>query len=182
MQAFRDNFTHREELGAAVAIYHHNKLVVDLWGGGIADKASGAPWRADTLTLMMSVAKGISTLCVAMLVDRGLVSLDEPLSVYWPEFAAEGKGTITVQEALGHLAGIPVTDLAALGDFYYWERMTSAIAQQKPLWRLARNRFITLRRWALSRASWCAVSQAAALAPFFKRKCVVRGASTISSA
>ncbi|SMQ85513.1 CubicO group peptidase, beta-lactamase class C family [Devosia lucknowensis] len=132
-QAFRDNFRLRNELGGAVAIYYRNELVVDLWGG-IADKQSGAPWRADTLTLMMSVAKGISTICVAMLVDRGQLSLDAPVSLYWPEFAAEGKGAITVREALGHLAGIPVTDLAVPGDFYHWDRMVAAIANQKPLW------------------------------------------------
>lgn len=132
-KAFRDNFTLRDELGAAVAIYYRNALVVDLWGG-LRDKQSGAPWRTDTLTLMMSVAKGVSAICIAMLVDREQLSLNAPVSLYWPEFAAEGKGAITVRQALGHLAGIPVTDLAAPGDFYHWDRMIAAIANQKPLW------------------------------------------------
>ncbi|SEQ48990.1 CubicO group peptidase, beta-lactamase class C family [Devosia sp. YR412] len=132
-KAFRENFTQRDELGGAVAIYYRNALVVDLWGG-IADKQRGAPWRADTLTLMMSVAKGVSAICVAMLVDRGQLTLDAPVSTYWPEFAADGKGEITVRQALGHLAGIPVTDLAAPGDIYHWDRMIAAIANQKPLW------------------------------------------------
>lgn len=132
-RAFRENFTQREELGSAVAIYHGNRLAVDLWGG-TRDAASNAPWQADTITLMMSVAKGISAICVAMVADRGLLSLDAPVCQYWPEFAAEGKEKVTVREALSHLAGIPVTDLAKPGDFYHWDRMIPAIANQKPLW------------------------------------------------
>ena len=32
-QAFRENFSHRKELGAACCVYHHGEKVVDLWGG-----------------------------------------------------------------------------------------------------------------------------------------------------
>ena len=132
--AFQDNFAHRGELGAAVAIYHQDALVVDLWGG-TRDAATGAHWQADTIILMMSVAKGISAACLAMVVDRGLIALDQPVARYWPEFGAKGKGAITVRQALGHLAGIPVTDLAQPGDIYHWDRMVRAIAGQKPLWK-----------------------------------------------
>lgn len=132
-QAFRENFATNAELGAAVAIYHRNELVVDLWGG-VRDAASRSPWQRETIACMMSVAKGVSMTCLAMAADRGLIVLDRPVADYWPEFAAQGKGETTVRQALGHLAGIPVTDLAEPGDIYDWEKMVKAVAGQKPLW------------------------------------------------
>ena len=39
-QAFIDNFSLRNELGAACCIYYQGEKVVDLWGG-IRDRVSG---------------------------------------------------------------------------------------------------------------------------------------------
>ena len=39
-------------------------------------------------------------------VDRGLIDYDEPVATYWPEFAAAGKGAITVRQLLNHSAGL----------------------------------------------------------------------------
>ena len=50
------------------------------------------PWQRDTLVDVFSVGKAMAALCVLMLVERGQVDLDAPVSRYWPEFAAAGKG------------------------------------------------------------------------------------------
>lgn len=131
--AFEKNFAEHGELGAAVAVYHKGELVVDLWGG-LRDRERRLPWEKDTIACMMSVAKGVSALCIAQLVERKLLTLDDPVARYWPEFAAEGKGGITIRQALSHLACIPATDLAEEGDYYSHEKMVSAIERQKPLW------------------------------------------------
>jgi CubicO group peptidase (beta-lactamase class C family) len=131
--AFERNFSEHGELGAAVAIYYKGALVVDLWGG-LRDRERKLLWEKDTIACMMSVAKGISALCIAKLTEQNLLKLDDPVARYWPEFAAEGKERVTVRQALGHLACIPVTDLAEEGDFYDYEKMISVVARQKPLW------------------------------------------------
>jgi CubicO group peptidase (beta-lactamase class C family) len=41
-----------------------------------------------------------------MLVDRGQLDLDAPVSVYWPEFAAAGKEKIPVRWLLTHQSGV----------------------------------------------------------------------------
>lgn len=132
-RAFARNFAEHGELGAALAVYHNGRLVVDLWGG-LRDRERGLPWQEDTICTMMSVAKGICALSIAMLAGRGLLTLDDPVAKHWTEFAAEGKGQITIRQALGHLACIPVTDAAAEGDYYDYAKMVSAIAAQRPLW------------------------------------------------
>ena len=132
-RAFERNFADHAELGAAVAVYRNGRPVVDLWGG-LRDRQRSLPWQRDTICTMMSVAKGICALSIAMLADRGLLTVDDPVAKYWPEFAAQAKGQVTIRQALGHLACIPVTDAAAEGDYYDYNKMVEAIAAQRPLW------------------------------------------------
>lgn len=44
---------------------------------------------------------------MATLYDRGLFSYDDPVARYWPEFAQNGKGSITIGQVMSHRAGIP---------------------------------------------------------------------------
>jgi CubicO group peptidase (beta-lactamase class C family) len=104
--AFVDNFATGHEVGAAFAATQGGEPVVDLWGG-FADEESGRPWRQDTLQLVFSATKGFVALCVAMLLDRGVIRLDDPVSRHWPEFAANGKQEITVAEVMSHRARLP---------------------------------------------------------------------------
>ena len=132
-RAFQKNFDEDGELGAAVAVTLDGKPVVDLWGGW-CDAEKTRPWQSDTIVCMMSVGKAVSALAIHMLVDRGLLTLDEPIARYWPEFAQNGKEQIPVRFALSHLASIPVADAAPPGSIYDSAVMESAVAAQQPLW------------------------------------------------
>src|SRR5687768_15915103 len=94
--AFRKNFSERDDLGAAVAVYRDGRPVVDLWGG-IADSATDRPWDRDTLALVFSSTKGATALCANLLVERGELDLEAPVTQYWPEFVAAGKEDIPVR-------------------------------------------------------------------------------------
>src|SRR6478736_2793523 len=80
--AFIENFTRRGELGAACCIYQHGAKVVDLWGG-VRDRASGEPWRADTMVVVHSTTKGLSAMVLALAHSRGWLDYDERVSTYW---------------------------------------------------------------------------------------------------
>jgi CubicO group peptidase (beta-lactamase class C family) len=105
-EAFEENFAERGELGAAFAAYVDGAPVVDLWGG-IADAASGRPWERGTLQLIFSGTKGLTALCVAMLLDRGALELDAPVARWWPEFGAAGKEAVTVADVVSHRVRMP---------------------------------------------------------------------------
>jgi CubicO group peptidase (beta-lactamase class C family) len=95
--AFVANFEADLELGASVAATWHGEPVVDLWAGW-ADVAKTRPWDRDTVVGVFSTTKMMVTLCVLMLVDRGLIDLDAPMATYWPEFAAGGKERVLVRD------------------------------------------------------------------------------------
>jgi CubicO group peptidase (beta-lactamase class C family) len=132
--AFADNFARHGDVGAACAVYHRGRLVVDLWGG-LADREHGRPWRRDTTALVFSTTKGMAATCVLRLVERGLLDLDAPIARYWPEFAAAGKATIPVRWALCHKAGLAAVDgTLTLEQVLAWDPVVAAIAAQAPNW------------------------------------------------
>jgi CubicO group peptidase (beta-lactamase class C family) len=130
--ALASTFDHGD-LGAGCALYVDGLPVVDLWGG-VADKASGRAWDRDTLTLVFSVTKGVSSICAHMLVERGQLDLDAPVTTYWPEFGAAGKGATTVRDVLSHRTGLPVVDgPVTLEDLADPAGMAARMAVQAPL-------------------------------------------------
>ena len=66
--------------------------------------------RADTLQLVFSTTKGLTAIAVALCVQRGLLDYDARVTDYWPEFAANGKGDVTVAQLLSHQAGLAIVD------------------------------------------------------------------------
>lgn len=119
--------------GAGCAVYHRGRLVVDLVGGH-RDKAGDVPYDDDTLQLVFSTTKGITSIAVAMCVERGLLDYSERVSTYWPEFAANGKADVTVAELLAHRAGLYTTaEQLRLEDTLDWEFITSYMAAMAPL-------------------------------------------------
>ena len=125
------------EGGGAFAASVDGDIVVDIWSG---DAAPGVPWAHDTRAVVMSATKGLSTMCVHILEDRGLVDLNERVAVYWPEFGVAGKDATTVRQLLSHQSGaIGVPDAHELlsWDGRGWsdtESIAAAIASAPPVW------------------------------------------------
>jgi CubicO group peptidase (beta-lactamase class C family) len=134
-EAFVENFTVEEELGAACSVVVDGETMVDLWGGWArADRSQ--EWDAHSTVCMMSVAKGVTGIAFNMAVDRGLIDIDRPVAHYWPEFAQNGKEGILVRWCLDHRAGIPVltTDTMYPGGFFDYPAYIKALEVQEPLW------------------------------------------------
>lgn len=132
--AFERNFTEHGELGAAFSVVVDGEVKADLWGG-IADQRTGRPWSADTLQLVFSTTKGAAAICIARLVEAGLISYGDTVATYWPEFAASGKGEITIAQMMSHQAGLPypVADLS-FDDLIAVTPVVEALAAQAPVW------------------------------------------------
>lgn len=132
--AFAENFSRRHELGGACCVYHRGEKVVDLWGG-VRNKATGEPWQEDTMVLVYSTTKGLAAMTLAIAHSRGWLDYDERVCVYWPEFAQNGKESITVRQLLAHQAGLfafdEQGDRSLVADL---DRLAVVLARQKPAW------------------------------------------------
>ncbi|RYE44465.1 MAG: class A beta-lactamase-related serine hydrolase [Hyphomicrobiales bacterium] len=131
---FEAAFDGAPSMGAALAILVDGEVVVKLHGG-VADERDGRRWDEGTASVVFSCTKGLMSLLVARLVEAGRLDYDAPVARYWPEFAAAGKGAVTVAEALSHRAGLsaPREDFE-LSDILDWDAATSKLASQAPLW------------------------------------------------
>jgi CubicO group peptidase (beta-lactamase class C family) len=136
--AFAANFWRDDacrELGAALAVYRGDECVVDLWGG-FSSPARAQRWSRDTLVNVYSTTKGAAALCVAILVDRGVLRYEDRVAAVWPEFAANGKHTATIGDVLSHEVGLPAFDApVAHENLYDWDACCRALAAQTPRWR-----------------------------------------------
>jgi CubicO group peptidase (beta-lactamase class C family) len=135
-EAFAANFRRAgdyAEVGASLCVYLRGERIVDLWGGQ-ADRTGRRPWQADTLVNVWSTTKTAAAVCVARLVDAGRLAYEQPVADVWPEFAAAGKGAITIAQVMSHQAGLPgFLEPTTLDDFYDWRCATARLAAQAPL-------------------------------------------------
>ncbi|MGI5242392.1 serine hydrolase domain-containing protein [Dactylosporangium sp. CA-139066] len=98
----------------------------------VLDRAYGC--RPSSLFWVFSTSKPFAALLVHRLVERGALALDDPLAGHWPEFAANGKGGITVRHVLQHRSGLPVArsplrDALAMTD---WDASVRAVERARP--------------------------------------------------
>lgn len=134
LDAFSGSFTRGEELGAAFAVFVEGERVIDLWGG-YADKGQTVPWTEETLVCVFSSGKAVLARLIAEAVSAGALDYERAAAADWPDFAAEGKGDITLAEALSHQAGLcGFAEPIPPEDWTRREAIAARIAAMAPLW------------------------------------------------
>ena len=78
---------------------------------GLGQSRPGVPMTADTSMLWFSSGKPVGAAAILQLVERGKLSLDDPVALYIPEFAAHGKQAITLRHILTHTGGFRWVDI-----------------------------------------------------------------------
>src|SRR6516225_5176860 len=73
---------------------------------GCSPAAGSAVGPSASTSMAFSATKGVASTVIHRLADRGLLSYDDPVAEYWPEFAANGKAEITVRDVLRHRSGL----------------------------------------------------------------------------
>jgi CubicO group peptidase (beta-lactamase class C family) len=132
-RAIDDAVARGTEVGVQVAAYLDGELVVDAWGG-LADPATGRKVDGATLFNVYSVTKAVAAVALHIQADRGLIDYNAPVAKYWPEYAANGKGSTTVRDILTHRACVPQMPADVTPELMCdWDWMTRAIAALEPL-------------------------------------------------
>jgi len=124
-----------DEGGGQLCIYRHGEKVVDLWAG--RDKINDRPYGEDTIAIIMSCTKGATAAVVHQLAERGLIDYEAPVSDYWPEFAAGGKGEARIWHLMSHSVGLPGVDPESglkAHDLLELDRHLPALEAMAPVW------------------------------------------------
>jgi len=135
-EAFGDLWDGKDEIGAAFAIEIDGRPVIDLWGGW-TNKKHEANWAEDTIVPVFSTSKAITALIMGWLKDQGHFAFTDRVADYWPDFAANGKGEVTIAQALSHQAGLSgLAEPMEASDWFDRDFIETRIAAQSPLWPL----------------------------------------------
>ncbi|KAL7948798.1 beta-lactamase/transpeptidase-like protein [Trichoderma barbatum] len=131
---FQKNLDSKAEIGASITLNIDGKNVVDIWGG-YADEECTRPWESDTIVGVWSTTKGVASLALLMLIDRGLVDAYGKVAQYWPEFAANGKQDVEIRHILSHASGLSAWEETVTMDEVCNQDIAAAkLAAQAPLW------------------------------------------------
>ena len=125
-QLFRHQIDEGLHPGAGLAVYRYGNLVLDICGG----IANTEPVTSDTMFVLMSSTKPLTASCLYMLEERGQIAWDDLVSKHWPEFAQNGKETVTIRHILTHRGGFPQTpESLPWTDWADWSKVTHAMEQ-----------------------------------------------------
>jgi len=99
--------------------------VIDLWRGRSGEEVQ----------VVFSATKGATAACANLLVQRGLLDLDAPVTRYWPGYARRGKGSTLVRWLLSHRSGVLAPEPGlTFEDVLDWGAVTEALAAAAPAW------------------------------------------------
>jgi CubicO group peptidase (beta-lactamase class C family) len=98
---------------------------------GWADVARTRPWDRDTVVNVYSVGKPVIAVAVLLLIDRGLLALDDPVARYWPDF----RTAASVRQVLTHTAGLPFFPVPRAATAWRdWDLLCADLAGAVPQW------------------------------------------------
>jgi CubicO group peptidase (beta-lactamase class C family) len=120
VEAFETNLRRGIEAGAQLTVWHKGKCVVN-YCGVVQSRARGAEdlseYGEDSMQLVWSTSKVLTSLVAAILVDRGFIKYDTKVVDVWPEFVAHGREELTFSDILKHEAGLARAPKVDVGDF-----------------------------------------------------------------
>ena len=118
-----------------VCVRHQGKVVLNRsighgWGNAPTDEPDAEKVVAtpETPFCVYSAAKAMTTTVVHLLVERGVLSLEDRVCDYLPSYTSHGKDRTTIRHVMTHSAGVPFAtgpkpDLKRMNDSEYAREM-----------------------------------------------------------
>jgi CubicO group peptidase (beta-lactamase class C family) len=100
---------------------------------GMRDAAGDVPWGDDTICNIRPMTKPITGAAIQILVDRGLVALDDPVSKHLPQFDTDALREVTIDQLLTHRSGLPLAAITdAIDQYEDLDAMAAGVAEGGP--------------------------------------------------
>lgn len=134
VDAFKNNFSETDELGAQFCLMRDGEILLDLKGGW-ADRRKEQVVKDDTLFAVYSSGKAMAALVIAYLVESDRIGYNQKAVTLWSEFAQGGKDDLTIAQLMSHQSGLSgITDPNwTPPDWLDWDKTVQTLASQTPL-------------------------------------------------
>jgi CubicO group peptidase (beta-lactamase class C family) len=120
--------------GFAIAIVSDDQIILSK-GFGVRDVENNIPVMPETLFAIGSSTKAFTAALVAMLVDEGKMTWDDPVRQHLPEFHLSDKEAdenVTIRDLLSHRSGLERTDLLWASGQATRQEIIAAVAKAEP--------------------------------------------------
>jgi CubicO group peptidase (beta-lactamase class C family) len=113
LQANLPEWVVSKDVPGAAAVVVHKDQIVWRFVYGVTSRSDSTAVTAQTIFSLQSASKCVTALGVLKAVDQGILSLDEPISSYVPDFRINSRfrgvpaQQITLRRLLSHHAGLP---------------------------------------------------------------------------
>lgn len=97
----------RRITAASLLVARQGTVALSQGFGHLTPDEKSSPVEPDSIFLLASITKPVTACALMLLVDRGQVSLNDPVSLYIPEFQGGNRGQILVRHLLSHTSGLP---------------------------------------------------------------------------
>jgi len=94
-------------LATSVIVVRDEKIVLHKGFGRLSLSSGARAVSPDTIFLLASITKPVTAAALMLLVERGQVALDDPVSHYLPEFKGDDRKNTRVRDLLSHSSGLP---------------------------------------------------------------------------
>ena len=144
-------FVESGQVAGVVALVADGSRTLHLSCHGMADLKTGRPMRPDSLFWIASMSKPVTGTAVMMLHEEGLLSVDDPVAKYLPEFRemkdpSGREVAITLRHCLTHTSGLSEVSIEETA-------ATTTLAQLMPLVAAKPLRFTPGEKWEYSQTS-----------------------------
>jgi CubicO group peptidase (beta-lactamase class C family) len=92
---------------AALLVARHGRVVLHRGFGRLSAAPDAPVVRPDSVFLLASITKPVTACALMLLVERGQVSLGDPVNHYLPEFTGGERDKVLVRDLLRHTSGLP---------------------------------------------------------------------------
>jgi CubicO group peptidase (beta-lactamase class C family) len=92
---------------ASILVARRGTIVLHKGFGHLSAQTGAPAVGPDSLYVVGSITKTVTATALMMLVERGKVSLNEPVSTYLPEFTGGERNKVRVINLLTHTSGLP---------------------------------------------------------------------------
>src|ERR1700691_861542 len=92
---------------AAILVARHGRVVLPRGFARLSPAPGAPPVSPDSVFLLASITKPVTACSLMLLVERGLVSLGDPVNQYLPDFKGGERDKVQVRDLLRHTSGLP---------------------------------------------------------------------------
>jgi CubicO group peptidase (beta-lactamase class C family) len=92
---------------ASILVARHSTVVLHRGFGRLSSEPDAPAVEPDSIYQVASITKPVTAIALMQLVERGQISLTDPVQLHLPEFTGDERAKVRVVDLLSHTSGMP---------------------------------------------------------------------------